>query len=69
MQNSVDEDFTERCAPANIVVDTERQSVGSKRIDCKVIFSGGMKIWLFSDHCVYPQDQTPDTMTTQLCYI
>jgi hypothetical protein len=36
MQNSVDEDFMERCAPANIMVDAERQSVGSKTIIAKL---------------------------------
>jgi hypothetical protein len=25
--------------------------------------------WLSSDHCVYPQNQTPDTMTIQLSAI
>jgi len=28
-----------------------------------------VRIWLFFDHCVYPQIQTPDTMTTHLSAI
>ncbi len=44
MQNWVDGDSTKRCALTSMVVDAERQSVGSQRIYCKILFSGGVKI-------------------------